>query len=33
LSIITKGIHFSNKAMKVRMLHCELKWEIPINTL
>ena len=22
----------SDKAMKVRMLHCELKWEIPIRS-
>ena len=25
------GHIISNKAMKVRMLHCELKWEIPIK--
>ena len=24
---------FSDKVMKVRMLHCELKWEIPINEI
>jgi len=23
----------SDKAMKVRMLHCELKWEIPIKMI
>jgi hypothetical protein len=27
------GHIIGDKAMKVRMLHCELKWEIPIKSL
>ncbi len=27
------GILLVTSAMKVRMLHCELKWEIPTKTL